>query len=144
MKRFATLVGRFPLAGKIPIKPIVFCLYQSTSRYERTYSYTQLLVLLLLLIALHLFQVWIAYTVLASPTPVWVQLVSVLYILANGCVIMAQAHLWYRATAFYFSGTAYRQKMRTYRPHSEAEVQLMLGVTFGIQILFYGIYTHFQ
>jgi len=144
MKRFATQIGRLPLAGRIPIKPIVFCLFQSTNQFERTYSYIQLMVLLLTLIGLHAFQMWIALTVITFPTPAWVQLVSIVYILGNGCVIFAQAHLCYRATLFYFSRSAYRQKMRDYRPHSQDEIRLMLGVTFTIQILFFGIYTHFH
>jgi hypothetical protein len=48
MKSFTKLIGRLSFAGKMPIKPLVFGLYNATTLEERRGSYPKLAALLVL------------------------------------------------------------------------------------------------
>lgn len=139
MKGFTKLIGRLPFTGKMSIKPLVFGLYQSTTREERLWSYAKFASFLVLFILLHGVQMKMGIRALEFDSPIWTKVVSAIYAIVNFCVVLIQIHLGYRTTRFFFRGLYPRAK-RGYTEHSSTEVAIMLAVTLGGQIIFLSQY----
>ena len=135
MKKFVKFVGRFPFAGKLTIRPLVFGLYQSDTREERRWRFGLCCVFLGLFIYFHMAQAWLGIRVLQHDAPTWAWIVSALYAAINLSVVIAQAHLAYRSTRFFLTG-AYPRMHRAYARYSPVEALGMFIVTLSGQMFF--------
>jgi hypothetical protein len=143
MKSFAKLIDKLPFAGKLTIHPVIFGLYQSTTKEERRSSYLQILGLLILFILFHVLQVNMGIKALEFNAPVWVKVVSALYAIANTCIVLTQIYLVFRTTRFYFCAPLPRM-MREYAGYSDVQAVTMIAVTLGGQIIFLSLYYWFR
>ena len=143
MKWFTKFVGRLPFAGKMSIRPLVFGLYHSTTAVERRKSYLYILTLLVFFVLLHAVQARMGIQALGFNSPIWAKAISGLYALANVFVVLTQLHLGFRTTRFFFGGLYPRSK-RSYVDYSGAEVEIMLAVTIGGQIVFLSLYSIYR
>lgn len=139
MKKFTKFIGKFPFSGKISIRSLVFSLYQSTTVVERRKSYLRLVALLVLFVLVHGVQAGMGVQVLGFDSPIWAKAISGLYALINICVVLAQVHLGFRTTQFFFKGLFPRRR-RSYVEYSGAEANVMCTVTLGGQIIFLLLY----
>jgi uncharacterized membrane protein YhaH (DUF805 family) len=138
MKSFAKLVGKLPLIGKLLIRPYVFNLYQSMTSRERRRNYIHLMVLLVLFILFHGVLAKMGIRALSFDSPMWVKVISVLYAIANICVILSQIYLGFRATHFFLKAPLRAGKNDC--GYSDAETVVMIIVTLGGQIVFFSLY----
>ncbi len=143
MRSFTRFVDKLPFAGKMSIKPLVFSLYQSTTRFERKKKYRNLSIFLFLFALLHVVQLNMGIQALHFTSPVWAKVVSFLYAAANFAVVVTQFHLLYRVTRFYFKGSYPRGKV-SYCEHTGTEMLTMLAVTLIGQIIFLSQYNWYN
>jgi len=139
VKSFVKLIGRLPFAGKIPIRPFVFGLYQSTTTAKRRRSYLWLMALLVLLVVAYGAGARMGVRALSFDSPTWAKAISVAYVVVNACIILTQIYLGFRATRFCLRASYPRVK-RSNTGYSYAEIAVMFVVTSTGQFMFFLLY----
>lgn len=136
MKNFVRLINELPFSGKCLTQLAVSTLCQTTTHAERTIVYVlSLLMLLAMFIAAHTLQAMLGVRVLFFEPPIWVRIVSILYIIANVCVVLVQAHLSLRITHFYLFAP-YSNSKKSLPPYSVIQITTMAVVTLVGQLVF--------
>ncbi|PWU24001.1 hypothetical protein C5B42_01100 [Candidatus Cerribacteria bacterium 'Amazon FNV 2010 28 9'] len=143
MKRFIRFINSLPFCGKVAIQPVVYHLYESTTRKERRLWFVGLVILLGNLVYFHSANAIAGLQVVMHAPPLWAGVICGIYALANICVVMAQIALGIRAFKFLLKGSYSRVK-RQHKLTPLNEVIFMVVVTAGGQLLFQLASTSFQ
>ncbi|HUD20524.1 MAG TPA: hypothetical protein VMQ44_00435 [Candidatus Saccharimonadales bacterium] len=134
MRSFMRFVNGLPLAGKIPTRGLASKLYGSTTIEGRIANYSFLTALLFLLVLGHLHQARTAIQMLDRDVPLCVVVIGIAYITANVLAVIAECHLWFRATS-YLRSRLPRTK-RNIAPLTAAECGVAVLATLAGQFLF--------
>jgi hypothetical protein len=143
MKKFAKFVGKFPFAGKMSIRPLIFNLYQTTSETERRHTFLCLMGLLVVFIFFHALQARMGIQALKFESPNWAKLIFALYAIINISVVITQIYLCYRAIRFYVLAV-FPQRKRGYNDYPAKESIKMVIVTLSGQFIFLSFYFLYQ
>ncbi len=135
VRRFTGWVGKWPLAGKVVIKPLVFNVYCSRSEGERRENFCFCVVVLGFLILAHGYQAWLGYNALNFDAPIWAKVISAGYLAINASVVVAQIDVLYRVIKYFTKGV-YLRGRKSYREYTAEEKRWMMGITLGGQIIF--------
>ena len=145
MKKFARFVGRFPFAGKLAIRPLVFLFYESRTRAQCRFRYSVVATFILVFAMMHEAQIRSGWRLLQAADLFLIKAFSFLYVFANVCSVIVQFYLTWRMTRFLMVGSFPRRKKALVRLYSMAEAGVMLTVTLGVQFFFIFLYRlHFH
>ncbi len=145
MKGFTKWVGKMPFSGKYQITRWSFRFYYSLDPIERWKHYCFLLVMLLLYVLTHSALALLGAIAVNGSAPCWVNAIFALYVLANGCSAVAQAHLLYRASRFQFNlRSPYPRRARSLPAYKLSGRLACIAVTATGQALFIAAFIQYR
>lgn len=135
MRKLVRLVGAAPLAGKAAIHPTMFSVYLSTTKKKRCFAYVRLLLLIIIMIFGHGYQVLLGLYVMSYAGVLWMQIAGVIYAAVNATVIVTHIYYVYMATRVLMSGR-YPKRQRSAPELSDRSIVTSMCFTFTCQIIF--------
>ena len=140
MKKIIGFINRLPFAGKTYTKECAFRLFcQSMTKKERLENWLSLMMWLTFSIFFHALTGFLGLYMLQSNAPLFAKAIFGIYALANACAVLAQMHLAWRSTLFFFTGK-YPKRKKTWKDFSSEEVITMAIITMGGISIFLATY----
>ena len=139
VKAFGRLIGRFPFAGRVAIRP-AFRKFRNAPKGERSSAFSGFSTLMLVMVGGHGWQArlgWLALKkgYLMKVHAFW-QAIFIGYTAANLAVTFVQSTLLLWCMYVYFTGQHMKPGRSAEEPFTGRELMLMVVVTLGGQLLF--------